>query len=312
MSTRSLHAPILLTAFALLAAAAPASAQARLGVRNNPATKTVFLSQESFVLEAGVVATITKNLSGADGIALLGDNFIVSQPNLSNLMRVDRKGVVSNFAPFGLQQCYGISPAKDGTIFVANWGQKNVKAVTPWGQVSTFMQGNSQIGNVFVAPNGDVIVPYFYTGVIERVTRGGQRTTIGKIPANKGLHGILFDNEGQLFAAGHLDGVIYRIEDDGSATPFAKLPGQMGNILWYQGNFFATGYDTHQVYRIERDGTVEVFAGSGIPGGWNGPPLNARFRNPNGLIGEPKGGYLYVSESGGAIRRIQVLPGRRR
>ena len=256
---------------------------------------------------AGEVRTITDDLDGGDGLALTPDGLlIVSEPGSDDLRTVTLDGDVGLLSD-ALSEPYGISLGPDGWIYVANWGIPNIMRVSLDGEAEEVMPLDSYVGNVWAAPSGDLLVPYFYAQRIEQVAPEGTVTVVAESAEFRGLHGVLFDDDGRLVAGNHRDGALFVQADSGEMTPLATLPGQLGNLLLFEGVLYATGYDTHQIYQITPEGEVLWFAG-GEPGDADGPAAEARFTNPNGLVGDAARGVLYVSESRGRIREVALIP----
>lgn len=248
------------------------------------------------------------SLSGADGLLLLDDGrLVVSDPAGNELRFVDpATGADTPFVD-ALQEPYGITADADGNVLVANWAAQNALSVAPDGSTDVFATTSDRFGNVYVdSPTGDVYLPSFQSGLLERITSDGTRETLSKGQVGAGLHAVMFDDERTLYTGYVLTGEIHRHDDAGVGSLFATLPGRLGNLLWYDGRLYATGWDTHRVYTIDENGEVTTFAGRRRPGTADGAIEDARFESPNGLVVDPAASVMYVSESQGRVRRITL------
>lgn len=130
---------------------------------------------------------------------------------------------------------------------------------------------------------------------------------MAQLPTNEGFHGLLLDDSGQLYGGMVRSARLYKIHSDGSYEAFARLPGQVGNLLWFRGYIFATDFQSNQLFRISLAGNVELFAGSGSRGSADGKAAQAQFFHPNGLVASSDGSTLYLSESGGSVRALTIV-----
>lgn len=256
---------------------------------------------------AGEVSTLTSALAGADGIALTDhDTILVSQPSINFVQELSLQGVASPYVR-DLNEPYGISLDAQGRLYIANWGTQQVLRAGSDGVTEVFAEMDDDVGNVWVKPDTqDVYLPSFNTGLLEKVDAQGARSEVSTGQQNDGLHAVMFDDQGRLYTGYVWTGEIYRHDAQGVGTLLATLPGELGNLLWVDGVLIASSWGARRLYTVSEDGEVAVFAGSGQLGSLDGDALEARFESPNGLAWDPEGGWLYVAESTGSVRRIEL------
>jgi sugar lactone lactonase YvrE len=155
--------------------------------------------------------------------------------------RVDSNGTVSLFATLNL-------PANN----------------TPTG---TAVDSN---GHLYLAANDQIF----------KIYPGGSSELFATLPVGSGLEGLVFDKNGNLYAASITNGVIYKIAPDGTASVFVTLPVvtftvapphssgsapgpgayPMGLAFDASGNLYAPNYLSSDITKISPDGTVSTFA----------------------------------------------------
>ena len=181
-----------------------------------------------------------------------------------------------------------------GTVYVGDFGNHAVRAVTPAGVVSTLARNPGLAGyadgagaaarfngNGGLAVNGvgDVFVADWDNFVIRRVSPAGVVSTFA----------------GTAGASGNLDG-------SGAAARFSNPNGMAIDTA---GNIFLADWGNHTVRRITPAGVVSTLAGTpGAPGSADGTGAAARLNRPNGLAVDGAGN-VYVSDTANhTIRRI--------
>ena len=181
-----------------------------------------------------------------------------------------------------------------GTLYVGDFNNHTIRAITPAGVVSTlagspglagFADGSGAAarfnGNGGLAVNaaGDVFVADWDNFVVRRISPAGVVTTFA----------------GTAGARGSLDGT-------GAA---ARMSNPNGLAIDAAGNLFLADWGNHTVRRITPAGVVTTLAGTpGAPGSADGTAAAARFNQPNGVAVDGAGN-VYVSDTNNhTIRRI--------
>lgn len=181
-----------------------------------------------------------------------------------------------------------------GTLFVGDFNNHTIRAITPAGAVSTlagspgvagYADGSGAAarfrGNGGLAVNkaGDLFVSDWDNFVVRRISPAGVVSTFA----------------GTAGASGSLDGT-------GAA---ARLGNPNGLAIDAAGNLFLADWSNHTVRRITPAGVVTTLAGTpGAPGSADGSGAAARFNQPNGIAVD-SAGNVYVSDTANhTIRRI--------
>jgi sugar lactone lactonase YvrE len=185
----------------------------------------------------GTVTDFATGLDSPSGLAFDGaGNLYVSSSSVRHagkVMKITPGGVRALFAvldPTTSHQNFGIAIDERNNLFVADGLQLTIYSITPdrqfstAGAISRFASlANSPIGLAFdgagnlYASDSD---PFDVLGNITKIAPDGTQTLV--VSGLGGLRGLAFDPNGNLFAAGHGNNVIYKITPDGSVSIFAS------------------------------------------------------------------------------------------
>jgi sugar lactone lactonase YvrE len=187
----------------------------------------------------GTVTVFATGLDSPSGLAFDGPgNLYVSSSRVTRggtgkVTKITPNGVRTLFAvldPTTFHQNFGIAIDERNNLFVADNQQQTIYMITPDRQfstpraISTFVSlPNLPIGLAFdragnlYASDTD---PFDVLGNITRIAPDGTQTLV--VSGLGGLRGLAFDTNGNLFAAGHGNNVIYKITPDGSVSIFAS------------------------------------------------------------------------------------------
>ena len=189
---------------------------------------------------------------------------------------------------------------KYGNLFVADYGNNEIREITLQGVVTTF--AGSTAGTA------------------------GFKNANGTSALFNQPSGLAFDNQGNLYVSDQGNNVIRKIDPQGNVTTLAGSGSAFyGDAVGTGASFNAPigiGYDSvsnalyvadshnNDVRKITLNGdTVSTIAGSLYPGNYNGGgnPLNASFNSPRGItIERSEGLYIYVSDYGNNELRMIV------
>ncbi len=188
------------------------------------------------------------------------------------ITRINRKGIASTFAT-NLVGPVGIAIDAEDVLFVAMCNANQVWRVDQAGVGAPFATSAQS----FACPNG-----------------------------------LTFDDIGDLYVVSFNNGIVVRVEPDGTTTDAAVIPGGgNGHVAYVAGSLYVTDRVGNRIYEVvlpRRKGapTVRLFAGAGVPSSLDGENLVATMRDPNGMARNAAGDTLYTNEFGGAIRAIEL------
>ena len=173
---------------------------------------------------------------------------------------------------------FGIAVAKDGTIYVADAGEKNlIHKISREGTITTFSTGFNTPSALAIDANGNLYVADTSNNRIGKVAPDGTVSTI----AGDGTAG-------------------YR---DGPAAQ-ARFNGPVGIAVDTRGNVFVADTYNDRVRMISTDGQVSTVAGAGSPGYADGDRNTALFDTPCGIAVAQDGTLIIADTGNDRLRRI--------
>src|ERR1044072_4929441 len=173
---------------------------------------------------------------------------------------------------------FGIAVAKDGTIYVADAGEKNlIHKISREGTITTFSTGFNTPSALAIDANGNLYVADTSNNRIGKVAPDGTVSTI----AGDGTAG-------------------YR---DGPAAQ-ARFNGLVGIAVDTRGNVFVADTYNDRVRMISTDGQVSTVAGAGSPGYTDADGNAALFDTPCGIAVAQDGTLIIADTGNDRLRRI--------
>jgi len=202
-----------------------------------------------------------------------GDGFPVDGPELPDV-RIGDTPVRLMFA--SAERLVALVPpgVDGGQVAVRIEGASGVTAFTSI--AAPFATGLHQVDNPVFDRAGNLYVTYSGTRgqqvpvSIFRVRSNGTRETFSSGIVNP--TSMALDAHGRLFVSSRFEGVVYRVNDDGSAEPFATDLGVACGLAFApeeHGGALFVGDRTGTIFKVDRTGRAETFA--------NLPPSIAAF-----------------------------------
>jgi sugar lactone lactonase YvrE len=195
-------------------------------------------------------------------IAILGAQFPVEGPRLPDVQIGERPARVvcasssrlDALVPTGLAASGPVSVRVDGAAGDAASVEVAVPCATGLHQVDSPVFDRE--GNLYVTYSGtrgqQVPVSIF------RVRRDGLRETFSSGIVNPTSMAV--DADGQIFVSSRFEGVVYRLEPDGAATPFATDLGVACGLAFAPDGSLFVGDRSGTILRVDRHGRAESFA----------------------------------------------------
>jgi sugar lactone lactonase YvrE len=210
----------------------------------------------------------------------------------------------------------------DGDVLVADFGNSEIRKVTPEGDVSTISQPPGD--GMFVRPFGLALAGdtlYVQTdgnslgqpgGALWRMSASGSAPELLRDNVGK-ARGIAALPDGRLALADYTAHVLRIFSpSNGTLTLLAGSQGQAGmvngtgaearfnepyDLVVVDGDLLVSDFGNNRIRRVTLDGVVTTYAGSGTPGMSNGSLGDAAFNAPQGLALRGDG-TLFVTDTG--------------
>lgn len=185
-------------------------------------TTSKFVGDANFVMstnygswEIGYVDGVSPKFSNLTAIAVDGqDNVYVMDYN--RLRKITPDGVVSSITTDQtlFKSAAGIVVDANGNVFVANTGGKNIKKVTPQGEVTVLATGFTQPKGIALDSQGNLIVAD--SSVVKKVTQAGVVTNF--LTGFNQANGVGIDAVGNIYVADSFNNVIRKYNSVGNLT----------------------------------------------------------------------------------------------
>ena len=247
-----------------------------------------------------------------DGLAIDSEgNVYGSDFTGDTVFKLATDGTVNTFkSGFASPNGIGINPA-DEIYICDHFGNKIYKYDSGGIPLDTFSGLTTPAGIKNIPGTDDMLFVEYNTSTINELSAEGTLTQLYAGPPINGPAGIAFIDS-VAYIGNFNDRKIYRYED-GQVTFVAQLPADGTNLNFLgflsakDGLLIATQLGAHRLYKINPStGEVRLFAGNGI-GSADGTIAEARFNQPNGIIGDEENNRIYVSDAG--TKNLRIIEG---
>jgi len=228
----------------------------------------------------------------------------------------------------------GMAFDSSGNLFVADFGNNNIRKISPAGVVSSFagstagLSGstNNSTGSsarfygpigVAIDSSNNLFVADSVNNTIRKITAAGAVTTFAGIVGSTGStdgagtvatfwepHGITIDSSNTLYVADRNNAKIRKITSGALVSTLATLALAMEIDIDSSGNLFVSNNDNHVIYKVTPTGTSSVFAGTlDSPGSTDGSS-GTQFYGPLGVAVDRYDNVFISDQFNHTIRRI--------
>ena len=230
-----------------------------------------------------------------------------------------------------LKSPFGITAATDGTLFITDNANNNIRKISPEGMVGTVMPVNSLQGpsGITTGPDGSLYVCESLTNRIIKISPDGSLITLNITElCDDGTfmettlnspNGIAIADDGSIYVADTFNNKIRKINPDGKSVVVAgstagfqdgkgaeaKFYFPFGIALDKEGSIYVSDYGNNSIRKISKDGSVSTLAGSKTAGKEdNQSGTLASFNSPTDLA-IADDGTIYISDY--ANSRIRAI-----
>lgn len=226
--------------------------------------------------------------------------------NNGRLYQVFLDGTV-NTLDSGIPNIVGGGFGDDGSFYYSALLAGTIHRYETNGTITTIASGLNQPAGILQSAHSDTLFVAEYAGnsVVKVSKSTGTITSFVQDNGIDGPDGVIFDEDGNLIVANFNDDKVHTVSLDGTVTQFANLPsfGFTGYINLVGDAYYIPSLGSNKVFKVSPTGVVETFAGNGLEGYLDGPALDATFTNPNGIVGNPAGDTILVTDE----NRIRMI-----
>jgi RHS repeat-associated protein len=185
----------------------------------------------------------------------------------------------------------GVAVTPSGDLIVADRDHHQIKRVTPAGVVSV-IAGSGDAGDT----DGAATVARFKAPVA--VAYDAPRNIIYVADVRAGLLPLPLLDPSDAIRKIAADGTVSTFLASGLSDPF-------GLTVDADGNVYVADSGHNRIKKTTPSGTVTTIAGTGQTGSVDGPALQARFNQPNGLAITPSGVLYIADQKNHVIRKLE-------
>lgn len=274
---------------------------------------------------------VDATLATPNGLAFAGDGSVyIADYGNNRIRRMSAGGAITTVVGLGrgafagdggpataaeLRGPAAVAIGRDGTLYIADYGNSRVRRVRPDGVIST-VAGDGQIGSSGDGGPATAVAGQDYSGF----SGDGGPATVAQL---SGPSGVAVANDGSLYIADcpnervrHVskDGAITTVAgvgesdfrgDDGPATA-AALHDPDSVAVAADGSLYIVDTGNNRVRQVGNGGVITTVAGDGQSGfsGDNGPSAAAELSDPTD-VAIASDGTLYIADAGNnRVRRV--------
>ncbi|CAN5497502.1 hypothetical protein BH11ARM2_BH11ARM2_30750 [soil metagenome] len=276
----------------------------------------------------GVFATLLLTGCGGDGDGTNGG----STPAKPVVIGAGKSGLVNGpVADARFSNPANVAVASDGTVYVADFDNDAVRAISPGGIVSTVIKQENFSRPFGLTTNGGLL--YVQTDANDMGQRDATTGTVWRYDPGTGAVAVVARNLGRprgilalangrialsdlvtnkisllnvangktTFLAGASDGTAGFANGKGDAARFSR-PYGLDQLP--DGSLLVADQANNRIRRVTLDGDVSTYAGTGETGAVNGAVALATFNAPQGVAITPDGTVYVADQANHLIRSI--------
>jgi gliding motility-associated-like protein len=193
-------------------------------------------------------------------------------------------------AKFG--SSYGLATDLSGNIYVADYGNNLIRAITPAAVVTTLAGSGTAGSNNGTGTAASFNVPY-----------GAAPDAAGNVYVADDVNNLIrkITPSGVVTTLAGKNGVAGSVNGTGTAARFKNPFGVAADAA---GNVYVADYGNNLIREVTPAGVVTTLAGSGSNGATNGTGAAASFSTPDDLAVDPPGNVFVVDNGNNLIRKI--------
>jgi|GEM_PF-1510584 len=284
-------------------------------------------------------------------------NIYISDTANHVIRRISPAGVISRFAGTGqarsdgdggaallagLHTPRGLASDSAGNLYVADFGGRRVRLITPDSTIFTLATVNEEVAGLTSDPDGNVLVAAPGLHAVARVDARDKSLTRFAGNLLPGFRGdglearlarltapgdVAWDAQGNAYIADTENHRIRKVTPAGIISTVAGngLPGFIGDAADATtvclnrpsgvatdaaGNVWIADTDNHRIRVLTPQGAIRTVAGNGVAGfsGDNGPATNAQLRGPTDVALDADGNVYVADNLNLRVRRLTPPP----
>ena len=275
----------------------------------------IILPMLCFTQEVSNLAEVTAN--GGISVDEEGNLFVAHfgplPPNAAigkSIYKITPDGMVSLFVDGQLNVGSGNAIDSDGFLYQSNFATGAIYKIAPNGSIvdANYASVSGPVG-IAAAPDNTLYICSCNTNSIKKVSPDGVLSDFVAGSFFNCANGITIGDNDNLYTTNFSDGRITKISPDGTMETLGNTSVGNGHITYRPGEemLYIASYSGHRIFKMDLDGNVEILAGTGVAGTTNSTdPLQARFRNPNGIAISKDNCSLYITQDDNVIRAIHL------